>query len=162
MSVYNNLFLRKTPNGSQLDKNILSTAGPILPVEVTIPTPLADILTKQNKPIPQPKSGWALIDTGATRTCVDADAITQLGVNPIGRAKIHGSAGKHEVNIFPAHFRFPTFQGGFEIDFTATLGVDIKAQQFNKQPIIVLIGRDVLSRCIFIYNGTLGVYTLSF
>jgi len=160
MPVYNQIFFQNTPNGAQIDPNVLAKAGPVLAVEVSIPTALTEKLTKENKPIPQPKTGLALIDTGATHSCVDDGAISQLGVNPIGRTKIQGSAGAHEVNIFPAHFRFPAIPN-FEIDFTATLGVDIQAQKVNGRPIIALLGRDVLLRCVFVYNGPLGIYTLA-
>lgn len=109
MSVYNNVFLRQTPKGAQINPGVLAVAGPVLAVEVSIPTALAEKLTKENKPIPQPKTGWALIDTGATHSCVDDDVVSQLGVNPIRRAKIHGSAGAHEVNVFPARDRFCSY-----------------------------------------------------
>jgi len=161
MSIYNHLLLQRTLKGNQISNNVLTIAGPVLNVEVSIPTALAEKLTNESKPIPQPKTGWALIDTGATHSCVDDDVISQLGVNPIRRAKIHGSAGIHEVNVFPSHLRFPAIPN-FEIDFAATLGVNIQAQQFNNQPIIALLGRDVLAKCVFIYNGPLGMYTLAF
>ncbi len=162
MSVYNQLFLENTPDGrQQISPNALILAGPVLSVEISIPTPLVEVYTKENKQIPSPVSGLALIDTGATNTCVDDDVISQLGVAPIGRREIHNSGGKQEVNIYPAHFRFPAIQN-FEIDFTATIGVNIQAQKVSGQSIIALIGRDVLARCVFVYNGTLGTYSLSF
>lgn len=161
MPVYNSVFFKKTPNGNEIGPWVLSQSGPVISVEVAIPTTLAEVFAKEKKPIPQPAVGWALIDTGATHTCVDDDAISQLGVNPISRVEILGSSGAHEVNVFPAHFRFPSIKN-FEIDFTATIGVNIQAQKFNNQPIIALLGRDVLARCIFVYNGPLGMYSLSF
>ncbi|MBI3485737.1 hypothetical protein HY025_02220 [Candidatus Daviesbacteria bacterium] len=162
MSVFNNIFAEARQDGAQqLGPNILAACGPILTVEISIPTSLAEVYTKENKQIPQPKIGWALIDTGATKTCVDDDVLTQLGVNPIDRTSIHGSSGKHEVNIFPAHMRFPTIPN-FELDFSSAIGVNIQAQQVGGQPIIALLGRDILSRCLFVYNGPLGIYTISF
>ena len=125
MPVYNQIFFRSIPDGNQIEPAALAKAGPVLAVEVSIPTALTEKLTRENKPIPQPKAGLALIDTGATHSCVDDDVISQLGVNPI-------------------------------------LGVNIQAQQVNNQPIIALLGRDVLLRCVFIYNGSLGIYTLAF
>lgn len=162
MSVFNNIFPQPLQDGSQqLGPNILAVAGPIVPVEISIPSSLAEVYTKKNRAIPQPKSGWALIDTGATKSCVDDKVLIQLGVNPIDRTTIHGSGGKHEVNVFPAHMRFPTMPG-FELEFSSAIGVNIQAQQVNNQPIIALLGRDILSRCLFVYNGTLGIFTISF
>lgn len=51
---------------------------------------------------------------------------------------------------------------GFELEFSSAIGVNIQAQQVNNQPIIALLGRDILSRCLFVYNGTLGIFTISF
>lgn len=161
MSVYNQIFLQTTPNGAQINPNVLLNAGPVVAVEVSIPAALAEKFAKENQIIPQPRAGWALIDTGATHSCVDDGVISQLGVTPIRRATIHGSAGAQEVNVFPAHLRFPAIQG-FEINFASMLGVNIQAQQFNNQPIIALLGRDVLTKCVFVYNGSLGIYTLAF
>jgi len=160
MSVYNNLFLHTGPDGNKLNPEILLMSGPILSVEISIPSALASALTKENKPTPNPTTGWALIDTGATRSCVDDDVIRKLGVNPIGAGDIHNSGGKQSVNFFPAHFRFPGVPLP-EIEFTSAIGVNISAQKVNNQPIIALLGRDILRSCVFIYNGTLGMYTLS-
>lgn len=159
MPVYNHFSLQVTPQGNQINPNVLITTGPIIPVEISIPTALAESFTKSNTPIPQPKSGWVLIDTGATTSCVDDDVITQLGVNPIGRSKIQNSGGEQEVNIFPAHMRFPNIQN-FELEFASAIGVNIQAQKVNDQPIIALLGRDILSKCVLVYNGTLGMFTL--
>lgn len=93
MPVYNQVFFQNTPNGAQINPSVLAKAGPVLAVEVSIPVALTEKLTKESKPIPQPKTGLALIDTGATHSCVDDDVISQLGVNPIGRTKIHGVCG---------------------------------------------------------------------
>jgi hypothetical protein len=65
--------------------------GPLLQVEISIPSALEQLLAAQNQPIPSPKTGWALIDTGATRTCVDAKTVSALGVNPIGVTLYAGS-----------------------------------------------------------------------
>ena len=77
----------------------MAVCGPIVPVEISIPSSLAEVYTKENRAIPQPKSGWALIDTGATKSCVDDEVLVQLGVNPIDRTTIHGSDGKFEEGI---------------------------------------------------------------
>lgn len=68
MPVHNRFFLER--NGS-LNPNILVSTGPVLSVEVSIPKELADLLASDKKAIPSPKAGYALIDTGATRSGVD-------------------------------------------------------------------------------------------
>ena len=38
----------------------------------------------------------------------------------------------------------------------------VESELFANQGFHVLIGRDVLARCVFIYNGERGNYTLAF
>ena len=157
MSVYNHFFLG---DGNSVNTNVLIASGPLLSVEVSIPSALADIYSRENKSTPTPKTGFALIDTGATRSCVDDSVIRQLDVNPIGVATSYTAGGPKEHNLFPAHFRFPAFK--MDIDFSSVLGVNLEGQNFNNEPIIALLGRDLLSGFIFVYNGTLGMYTVAF
>lgn len=163
MSVYNQIFLENNKNGvgQKISPSALSKSGPVIAVEISIPKALADEFAKKNQPIPSPVSGLALIDTGATMSCVDDDVITKLGVSPIGQTTISGSNGSHTVNTYPSHFRFPAISG-FEIDFTSTVGIDLQVQKVGNQPIVALLGRDVLSKCVLVYNGHLGMYTLTF
>lgn len=133
--------------------------GPILGVEVSIPKELADLLTAEKKAIPSLKAGYALIDTGATRSGVDHSIITELGVQPVGVAKTLTAGGEVEQNLFPAHFRFPG--ENIDIDFSSVLGVNLKGQNVNGQPIIALLGRDILSRFVLIYNGPGGFFSIA-
>ncbi len=155
MPIHNRFFLQ---NGN-LNPNILVMTGPVLGVEVSIPKELVDLLTTQNKTIPSPKAGYALIDTGATRSGVDHSIITELGVQPVGVAKTLTAGGEVEQNLFPAHFRFPG--ENIDIDFSSVLGVNLKGQHVNGQPIIALLGRDILSRFVFIYNGPGGFFSIA-
>jgi hypothetical protein len=60
-------------------------------------------------------AGIGLIDTGATRSCVDALIMKQLGVHPIGIATSGTAAGPVNHSLYPAHFTFPAAK--IEIDF---------------------------------------------
>ena len=48
----------------------LQREGPIIEVVIIPPSPVAKLLQSQNLPIPSQKA-IALIDTGATTTCID-------------------------------------------------------------------------------------------
>lgn len=157
MPIYNRFFIQ--PDG-KLNPNILISTGPLLNVEVSIPNELANLFTKEKKVIPAPKAGLALIDTGATRTGVDKSVITQLGVQPVGITETLTAGGKVKQNLFPAHLRFPGEK--IDIDFSSVLGVDLTGHQINKRPIIALLGRDVLSKFLFIYNGPGGFFSISY
>ena len=82
-----------------------------------------------------------------------------LGVNLIGVVTIGSAAGQAIHNIFPAHFTFPA--AGIDLDFASVVGVDLTGQIINGQPLIALIGRDVLSLGILIYNGSLGTFSFA-
>jgi len=133
--------------------------GPVLPVEIAIPSALSKFLSARNQQIPAPRTGLALIDTGATRSCVDSQVISSLGVNPIGITSLGTASGRSQHHLYPAKFSFPAMK--FEVEFGAVVGVDLSGQGTGKMQIIALIGRDVLSRCILIYHGTKGSFSLA-
>lgn len=64
-----------------------------------------------------------------------------------------------ETASYPAHFTFPATN--IEIDFSSVVGSDLSGQIINGQQLIALIGRDVLSLGILIYNGSLGTFSFS-
>lgn len=137
----------------------LAGAGPVLEVEVNLPQPLISLLSSQNEPIPAPSPGVALIDTGASRTCIDSAVLSNLGINPIGVVAIGTAGGSTRCLLFPARLSFPVVN--LVIDFGSVVGVNLQGQTINGAPLVVLIGRDVLSRCLLIYNGAGGFFTLA-
>lgn len=157
MPIHNRFFLQQ---GNQIDPQALAQVGPLLQVEVSIPSALEQHLAAQNQPIPAPITGWALIDTGATRSCVDTKTITQLGLKPIGVTQMGTARGPVKQHLYPAKFRFPGEE--LEIEFSSVVGVNLTGQSVAGRDLIVLLGRDVLSRCILIYNGPGGFFTLGF
>lgn len=54
----------------------LRELGAYFPIEVHVPTQIADALTKQGASVPTPVSGVGLIDTGATITCIEETILT--------------------------------------------------------------------------------------
>lgn len=140
--------------------NALRDVGAILPVEVNIPKALLDLLTTKKQPTPKPVAGIALIDTGATKSCADHSVLSGLGIKPIGLVNIGTAKGATRCQLFPARLNFPSLR--LIVDFSSMAGVDLQGQMIQGTPLIVLVGRDVLSRCLFIYCGSHGYYTLSF
>lgn len=160
MPIFNSQFFESDSVGGNRPSPItLANLGPVLAVSVAIPQSLADLYTRQQRPPPSPITGNALIDTGATRSCVHAPIMGSLGVNPIGVVTIGSAAGQAIHSIFPAHFTFPA--AGIDLDFASVVGVDLTGQIINGQPLIALIGRDVLSLGILVYNGTLGTFSFA-
>jgi hypothetical protein len=70
MPIFNSQFFENDPaGGHRLGPTTLANLGPALAVSVAIPQALADLYTRQQRPLPSPITGIALIDTGATRSC---------------------------------------------------------------------------------------------
>ncbi len=135
--------------------------GPIMPVEVAVPDPLAQHLANTNQVVPAPVTGIAMIDTGATITAVDQSVFQALGVPPVSTATVGTAKGPAEQFVFPAKLSFPgtSLQG---LDFSQVLGCDLSGQlSFGAERLIVLIGRDLLQYFILVYNGPGGLISLS-
>ena len=136
--------------------------GPIIQIQIEVPSALAESLRLANQPIPNPVDGLALIDTGATITSIHAAILTGLGINPVGVANVGTAGGPQQQFTYPARFSFPgTPLPGFEL--AQVIGCDLTGQTvLNQRPLIGLIGRDVLSNAVLVYNGSAGMFSLSF
>jgi hypothetical protein len=142
----------------------LLQCGPLLPVQIGIATKVAATLQKFGLAAPPPSSGLALIDTGATISGVDKRVVSALGLQPISVQKVFTARGSSEHPVYAARYAFPnTNLPGME--FGRLLEIDLadqKVPMMGNQPLIAIIGREILSRFILIYNGPGGHYTLAF
>ncbi|MGB7148279.1 MAG: retropepsin-like aspartic protease, partial [Terriglobales bacterium] len=98
----------------------------------------------------------ALIDTGAQRTVVSPEAIAKVGLSKINETKLLRLGGfTEQVGAYVASIQFP--RGNL-----ATIEVIEVASCELPHPLIrCLLGRDVLSRWVFTYNGPLGAWQIS-
>jgi predicted aspartyl protease len=134
---------------------LLGQLGPQVVVQVEVPTALAKLLSGSGQPVPPPVTGRALIDTGATASAVDASVVAALGVKPVGTANIGTAGGPTTQPVYPIRVEL---QGiGLKIDFSRVTGAPLKGMG-----LVALLGRDMLSRMILIYDGPSSEYTLAF
>ncbi len=134
--------------------------GPVVQVEVAVPSLLAEYLAKKKLPIPQPVKGFALFDSGASTSCVDSQIVHQLGVKPIAVTTVLTAGGPEKQNCYPARFIFREPKLVFH--FSLALGVNLRGQSAMGRNLIALVGRDVLSRGVFVYNGINAMATFAF
>jgi hypothetical protein len=140
----------------------LVNLGVFYPVEIHIPPQIVQILTNAGQPIPKCVTGMGLVDTGATSTCVHEPILQGLGLNAVGIVNCGTAGGLIQRNIYPARIVFPA--QGWALDLNQAVGVDLTGQVINKvppEPIIALLGRDLLQHWVFIYNGPGGFWTVS-
>ena len=135
-------------NGSAL----LETYGPTLKVNigfdpnyvigVGIPTPGITLID-------------ALVDTGASESCIDNLLAAQIKLPVVDRRRISGISGSNEVNVYMAQVHIPSLN--FTI-YGAFAGVDLKAGGLVHN---ALIGRTFLRHFTMTYEGKTGMVIIS-
>lgn len=138
----------------------ISPGGPLIDLTVGVSVPRAQALRKSAQPIPSPVQLRGLIDTGASGTCIDAPALHGLGLAPTGQIPVHtpstGTAAhvsdQYDVSLTLLHPRLNLHLGA----------TPVIASHLSAQGIQALIGRDVLSQCLFVYDGMAGIFSLAF
>jgi predicted aspartyl protease len=129
--------------------------GPIVQVIIGVEQNMAQQLVAQGVQLPQPISGNALIDTGATTTCIDEGVAQQLNLPAIDVITIaSASHANARQNVYPTLIEVV----GIAIKFNALRAIGVP---LANQGIHVLIGRDLLQHCTLFYNGMMGSFTLS-
>jgi hypothetical protein len=140
------------PGGADASE-LLRQFGPTLLVDIGFdpnfkPAPDAS-------PIPGITGLSALVDTGASESCIDNMLATNLRLPIIDRRPISGAHGSHPTNIYLAQVRVPSLS--FLI-FGAFAGVDLIA---GGQVHYALLGRLFLSAFTMTYEGRSGTVVIS-
>lgn len=157
MPIYN-IFYYDDDNGKpKLSPEFLTSTGAKLDVEIFLPEVLASQYTKNGIPLPAPITGKALIDTGASISAVDVNMINQQFQLPaMGVSEMVTPLGhKEDRNVYPISFSFPGTDLP-KVPLIAAVGCDL-----IQQNIVALLGRDILSKFILIYNGPGATISLS-
>jgi predicted aspartyl protease len=115
---------------------------------------MAQTLTQQGLTVPAPRTGYALIDTGASVTCVDNQVAADLQLPVVDVAQMTSAThSNHPCNIHPILITIPP-----NVQFSAPRAM---GAQLAPQGLIAIIGRDILQICTLFYNGAAGQITLS-
>jgi len=139
----------------------LNPHGPIVIVGLMVSTPRRKALVAAGKPLPPTVFLSLLVDTGASGTCIDQSHFPKLGILPSGFVMVHtpttaGTAVRR--NQYDVDIGIILGNGSFHLVDT----LPVVESSVACQGIDGLLGRDVLSQGIFIYNGAAKTYTLSF
>lgn len=148
----------KTPEGRVVEvppSVVLLRQGPCVQVSIGLAQSIANQLLQQGKTLPRPISGVALIDTGATSTCIDDAAAQQLQLPVVNVVNVaSASHASTPQNVYPIQVEVV----GLPISIEAPNAI---GAALAPQGLLALIGRDVLQHCTLFYNGITGEITLS-
>lgn len=141
----------------------VTAGGPILSATVWVSAPRQDALRLAGQPFPKPVPIQALVDTGASHTCIDPSVLAALGLTPTGSVLVatpSTGSSPHKADQYDVSLLIPGAHQGHAPLIIPTLSVTesiLHGQGFD-----ALIGRDILGNCLLHYNGMTGMFTLAF
>jgi hypothetical protein len=141
----------------------LDAAGPVVNAGVSVSEGRRLALEAAGAPVPAMQAIRALIDTGASFTSIDPAVLTALNLTPTGTIDIvtpSTGQGTHTADTYDVDFRIGAGPNDTPLSIS-NLRI-ASCDLFLRQGIHALIGRDILEKCIFIYNGTVNYFSLSF
>ena len=97
----------------------------------------------------------ALIDTGAQRTVLALEAVQRVGLSKINEADLRVVGGIIKADVYIASMQFPRCR------FRAIEVIEVSCCELPHPAYRCLLGRDVLSRWIFTYDGPVGTWKIS-
>ena len=139
------------PAGS--GRQLLVAFGPTLDVNIGF-DPDYRITSAQRPQLPD-MTVQALLDTGATESCIDAMLAAHLGLPVVDQRMIGGVGGSHKVNVHLAQIYIPDLNYTINGLFSA---VSLRA---GGQHHLALIGRTFLQDFRMVYDGSTGTVELT-
>jgi len=133
-------------SGSEL----LTTYGPTLLVDIGFDSNWSGDIRPIVVPVANITQVTALVDTGASESCIDDLLAAQLNLPVIDQRPVSGVGGAQQANIYLAQIHIPALN--FTI-YGAFAGVHLAA---GGQPHNALIGRTFLNAFTMIYEGRTG------
>ncbi|MBO0696765.1 MAG: hypothetical protein J2P46_00085 [Zavarzinella sp.] len=140
--------------------------GPIVAVQFGFAQPTVRTLRTSGRAVLQPESASALMDTGADVSMIGRDLLTPYvreGMPLVGFVHVN-APGLGGLNLRPrylASLRVEHPTGSARLDFVIP-SLDLVEHDFGSLSYEVLIGRDVLARCQFLYDGPANAFTLTY
>lgn len=134
--------------------------GPIIILLVGASAPRIDALNQAGIPVPPAIAVSFLVDTGASCTVVDQTVISPLGLVPTGETLVctPTTGGKPE-----SRFQYDVGLMLYHADNSRLFhSLPVIATDLSQQNIGGLLGRDVLEKCLLVYDGAVRQFSLAF
>jgi len=138
----------------------ITRAGAFIDLRVGVSSSRERILKIANKVVPASVIVRALIDTGASCTCIDAGTLRGLGLTPASTVLMHSSSTSgtaHTSDVYEVSLAVDRVGTGISRGIAPVIAIDLSGQG---QSFLGLVGRDVLDMCVLIYDGPSRIATL--
>lgn len=132
----------------------LEALGPTIELEVHVSIDLARQMLARGAPVPKPVLATAVVDTGATWCVFKPDIFRRLAIEPYDVASISTASSLNESQYV---YWVDLSLAGHRLERLSALEAPLLGC-----PAQGLIGRNVLKRSVFCYDGRLNPFTLSF
>ncbi len=137
----------------------MSPDGPIVDVAIGVSTAREQALKNAGQQVPARVVLRALVDTGASTTCVNTAVIAPLGLQITGNMQMLSASTGSSPVTYPQYDASLVILHGLSMLFDP---VGITACPPFHPSFQVLFGRDLLSKCLLIYDGISGNISLAF
>lgn len=138
-------------------------SGPVLDAVVAVSQPRHQALIDAGLSPPAVVPIRALVDTGASHTCIDPSVFQALGLTPTEIAEMttpSTGASPSQHNLYDVSLWIPGAGPQHQPLVLRTLEVSESA--LAPMGIQALIGRDILESCLLVYNGSSRIFSLAF
>jgi hypothetical protein len=140
--------------------------GPVVNAYVGVSLARFAALTAEGQDPPPPILIRALIDTGASCTCVEPSVLETLKLTPKGQVPTYTpstGASPQQCDQYDISLFIPGATAGTTpFNGPNLLVIAATRDSLHPQGIQGLIGRDVLEHCLLQYNGTTASFTLAY
>jgi predicted aspartyl protease len=102
----------------------------------------------------------ALVDTGASKTNIVRWVFDRLGLSPVGQVLVH-TASTGPTPLLADIYAVEISLGGEKTGLLATDLDVVAAEDLSGSGVEALLGRDILGRGLFVYDGLEGRFTLA-
>jgi hypothetical protein len=146
-------YVNKTHLGQALlPQAALRLYGPTISVKIGVHPAMAKRLKADGRTVPDPIAGDAMIDTGAAVTAVALSVSQHLQLPNTDKTTVFGIGGQSEGYTNPISILFP----GLNNIVMTSPRAHCHDFSISARHIIALIGRDILDKMTFFYDGLNG------